>query len=70
MSGVKDMSIIDTAPINRYPVQTYVIEENDYLLKEAIYKELARDGQVYILNNNIESLDGDLKAAVDPEVVN
>jgi len=56
MSGVKDMSIIDTAPINRYPVQTYVVEENDYLLKEAIYKELSRDGQIYILINNIEEL--------------
>ena len=56
MSGVKDMSIIDTAPINRYPVQTYVVPDNDYLLKEAIYKELSRDGQVYILINNIEAL--------------
>ena len=56
MSGVKDMSIIDTAPINRYPVQTYVVPENDYLLKESIYKELSRDGQVYILINNIEQL--------------
>jgi len=56
MSGVKDMSIIDTAPINRYPVQTYVVEDNDYLLKEAIYKEMSRDGQVYILINNIETL--------------
>ena len=59
MSGVKDMSIIDTAPINRYPIQTYVVPENDYLLKEAIYKELSRDGQVYILNNNIEALDNE-----------
>ena len=59
MSGVKDMSIIDTAPINRYPIQTYVVEENDYLLKEAIYKELSRDGQVYILLNNIELLDSE-----------
>ncbi|MBQ3021572.1 MAG: transcription-repair coupling factor [Bacilli bacterium] len=59
MSGVKDLSIIDTAPINRYPVQTYVIEENDYLIKEAIYKELSRDGQVYILHNNIEALDNE-----------
>lgn len=59
MSGVKDMSIIDTAPINRYPVQTYVVSENDYLLKEAIYKELARDGQVYVLINNIEALDSE-----------
>ena len=59
MSGVKDMSIIDTAPINRYPVQTYVVEDNDYLLKEAIYKELSREGQVYILNNNIDKLDSE-----------
>jgi len=57
MSGVKDMSIIDTAPVNRYPVQTYVVEENNYLLKEAIYKELSRNGQVYILNNNIDKLE-------------
>ncbi len=57
MSGVKDLSIIDTPPGNRYPVQTYVVEDNDYLLKEAIYKELSRDGQVYILNNNISELD-------------
>ena len=56
MSGVKDMSVIDTAPINRYPVQTYVVEENDFLLREVIYKELSRDGQVYVLINNIESL--------------
>ena len=60
MGGVKDMSIIDTAPINRYPVQTYVVEENDFLLKDAIYKELSSDGQVYILNNNIEKLSDEL----------
>ena len=60
MSGVKDMSIIDTAPINRYPVQTYVLEENDYILKEAIYKELSRDGQVYVLLNNIQQLEDEL----------
>ena len=57
MSGIKDMSIIDTPPINRFPVQTYVVEENDYLLKEAIYKELSREGQVYVLINNIEKLE-------------
>jgi len=65
MSGVKDMSIIDTAPINRYPVQTYVVEENDYLLKEAIYKELSRDGQLYILINNIEELNKEYNKLVN-----
>ncbi len=59
MSGVKDMSIIDTPPINRFPVQTYVVEENNYLLKEAIYKELSREGQVYVLINNIEKLESE-----------
>ena len=36
MSGLRDLSIIDTAPINRYPVQTYVLEENEVLIKDAI----------------------------------
>ena len=69
MSGVKDLSIIDTPPVNRYPVQTYVIEDNNYLLKEAIYKELSRDGQVYLLNNNIEQLQNeyDLISRLVPE---
>lgn len=57
LSGLRDLSIIDTPPINRYPIQTYVIEENDLLIKDAIYKELARGGQVFILDNRIEKLD-------------
>ena len=57
LSGLRDLSIIDTPPINRYPVQTYVIEEQDLLVKDAIYKELSRKGQVFILYNRIEDLD-------------
>lgn len=57
LSGLRDLSIIDTAPVNRYPVQTYVIAENDLIIKDAIYKELARNGQVFILYNRIEKLD-------------
>lgn len=57
LSGIRDLSIIDTPPINRYPVQTYVIEENDFVIKEAIYKELTRDGQVFILYNKISNID-------------
>ena len=57
LSGLRDLSIIDTAPVNRYPVQTYVVSENDLLVKDAIYKELARKGQVYILYNKIEGLE-------------
>lgn len=56
MSGLRDLSIIDTAPINRYPVQTYVLEENDFLIKDAIYKELSRNGQVFFLYNKVASI--------------
>lgn len=57
MSGLKDLSILDTAPQNRYPIQTYVIEENDLLIKDAIYKELSRKGQVYFLYNNVVNIE-------------
>ena len=56
MSGLRDLSIIDTAPVNRYPVQTYVVEENDFLIKDAIYKELTRGGQVFLLYNKVSSI--------------
>ena len=56
LSGVRDMSIIDTAPVDRYPIQTYVIEDNDLLVKDAIYKELSRNGQVFILYNSVEHI--------------
>jgi len=57
LSGLRDLSIIDTAPVNRYPVQTYVVAENDLLIKDAIYKELSRKGQTFILYNKIDGLD-------------
>ena len=57
LSGLRDLSIIDTPPVNRYPVQTYVVEEQDLLIKDAIYKELSRKGQVFVLYNRIEDLD-------------
>lgn len=60
MSGLRDLSIIDTAPVNRYPVQTYVLEENDILIKDAIYKEMSRDGQVFILYNKVQSIEDEL----------
>ncbi|MCX4364506.1 MAG: transcription-repair coupling factor [Bacilli bacterium] len=56
MSGLRDLSIIDTPPVNRYPVQTYVLEENEVIIKDAIYKELAREGQVFILYNKVNSI--------------
>ncbi|UKI29318.1 MAG: hypothetical protein L6V78_03275 [Clostridium sp.] len=54
MSGLKDLSVLDTAPSDRYPVQTYVVEKNDMLTKEAIYKELSRNGQIFYLYNNVK----------------
>ena len=60
MSGLRDLSIIDTAPVNRYPVQTYVLEENDILIKDAIYKEMSRNGQVFILYNKVQSIEDEL----------
>lgn len=56
LSGLRDLSIIDTPPVNRYPVQTYVIEEQPLLIKDAIYKELSRKGQVFILYNKVETI--------------
>ena len=57
LSGLRDLSIIDTPPTNRYPVQTYVIQENDLIIKDAIYKELSRNGQIFILYNKVASIE-------------
>ena len=56
LSGLRDLSVIDTPPVNRYPVQTYVVAEDDLLIKDAIYKEMSRNGQTFILFNNVESI--------------
>ncbi len=55
--GVRQLSLIETPPKDRYPIQTYVVEENDMIVKEAIYRELARDGQVFYLHNRVSDLD-------------
>ncbi len=57
MLGVRDLSVIETPPANRFPVQTYVVEQNPPLIREAIERELARDGQVYLLHNRVESIE-------------
>lgn len=56
MSGLRSLSLIETAPINRYPVQTYVLAENKQIIKDAIYKELSRNGQIFILYNYVDSI--------------
>ncbi|HHW06866.1 MAG TPA: transcription-repair coupling factor [Clostridia bacterium] len=62
LSGVRDMSIIDTPPEDRYPVQTYVVEYHPELIRNAIRRELGRGGQVYYIHNRIMDLE---KVAVE-----
>lgn len=57
MSGIRDMSVIEEPPSDRYPVQTYVIEHQQGVIIQAIQKELRRGGQVYYIHNRIETLD-------------
>ena len=57
MTGVRSLALIETPPAQRYPVQTYVMEENDVVLKDAIYKELSRKGQVFVLFNSVEKIE-------------
>lgn len=57
MLGVRDLSVIETPPENRFPVQTYVMEYNGGFVREAIERELARDGQVYYLYNRVEDIE-------------
>ena len=57
LAGVRSLSLIETPPVDRYPIQTYVLEENKNVIKDAIYKELARDGQVFILYNDISTME-------------
>ncbi|QAY68534.1 transcription-repair coupling factor [Paenibacillus protaetiae] len=56
MLGVRDLSVIETPPENRFPVQTYVVETNMALVREAIERELARGGQVYYLYNRVQGI--------------
>ncbi|MBQ3150615.1 MAG: transcription-repair coupling factor [Clostridia bacterium] len=57
MSGIRDMSVLEEAPRDRYPVQTYVIEHNMEVLCQAMSTELRRGGQVYYLHNRVETIE-------------
>lgn len=56
MLGIRDLSVIETPPINRYPVQTYVLEKNDSVIRDAVLREMERGGQVYYLYNKIDTI--------------
>ncbi len=57
MSGIRDMSVLEEAPGDRLPVQSYVLEYDELIIAEAIKKELRRGGQVFYLHNNIDTID-------------
>ena len=57
LTGVRDISVIETPPEDRYPIQTYVVEQNDQLIRDAILREISRDGQVYFVYNRVQNID-------------
>ena len=57
LTGVRDISVIETPPEERYPIQTYVVEQNDQLIRDAILREVSREGQVYFVYNRVESIE-------------
>lgn len=56
MLGIRDLSVIETPPTNRYPVQTYVLEKNDSVIRDAVLREMERGGQVYYLYNKVDTI--------------
>ena len=56
LTGIRSLALIETPPKERYPIQTYVLEESNLVIRDAIYKELSRNGQVFILFNNIDKI--------------
>lgn len=57
MTGIRDISVLDEAPVDRLPVQTYVLEHDDIIINDAIKRELRRGGQVFYLHNTVETID-------------
>ena len=55
--GIRDMSVLDEPPVDRLPIQTYVLEHNEEIIREAISRELARGGQVYYVFNRVNGID-------------
>ena len=57
MVGVRDMSVIETPPEDRFPIRTYVVEYDEELIREAIMREIGRQGQVYFVYNQVQTID-------------
>ena len=54
--GIRDMSVLEEPPVDRLPIQTYVLEHNEEIIREAINRELARGGQVYYVYNRVNTI--------------
>jgi len=67
--GIRDMSVLEEPPMDRQPIQTYVLEHNEELVREAITRELARDGQVYYVYNRVRDI-GEVTARIQELVPN
>ena len=57
LAGIRDMSVLEEPPVDRTPIQTYVMEYNEEMVREAINRELARNGQVYYVYNRVTDID-------------
>lgn len=57
LAGIRDMSVLEEPPVDRMPIQTFVLEHNDEMIREAINRELARGGQVYYVYNRVNGID-------------
>ncbi|MGE5542051.1 MAG: transcription-repair coupling factor, partial [Bacillota bacterium] len=57
LTGFRDMSVIETPPEDRFPVQTFVVEQSDDLIRSAVARELARQGQVYYVHNRVQTIE-------------
>lgn len=65
LTGARDISVIETPPEERYPIQTYVVEQNDQLVRDAVLREINREGQVYYVYNRVESIEAIAKYLAD-----
>ena len=57
MTGIRSLALIETPPLQRLPIQTYVLGENDNVIKDALYKELSRNGQAFVLYNHVDDIE-------------
>ncbi|KXT74236.1 Transcription-repair coupling factor [Streptococcus sp. DD10] len=65
MLGIRDLSVIETPPTNRYPVQTYVLEKNAAVIRDAILREIDRNGQIYYLYNKVDTIESKVSELQD-----